>query len=600
MKRLLVLLPLLILLAGCSEEKPQQTQPQTQPVTQTATQSQPETKPVVNRNALVSAELSGENLGVLSMGADLLLFGEDSLSIVDAKTLEIVLTERIPGVPLPDSGLVWTHTDGVAYFDAANKFIVFLGTNLKETMRLQMPEDMVGTACLATDWNTVYYCTASEIRALDMKKGVSRLVMARQAINQSVSSVLLDGAVLNCVEQTESGRKTVLISSQTGEILYDGMFLTNMVGSGTRYYLTIDHKSVEEIIFGDVEGEPQNFWPKQTPDGYQILPERNAVITACADSTGVILDYYDLTNGRHAASICIENQQSVTAFAAEADGGVWILCGKTIYLWNPGASRTEDETIYTMPRITRETPDTDGLAKVKKTAKKLARQFDVKWLLADDAWQVAPWDYTFETEYIPRAFEDALSALQKTMSQFPENFFTLAAQRSNSKKLTVVLVREIKGAPEKGTLATNGCIQYRLDGDLYVALRMDADLERNFYHAMGHLIDTRVLSTGTAFYEWEKLNPPDFAYDNDYIANQNRNADEYLRDSDRWFIDTFSMSFPVEDRSRIFEFACLPGNDGYFVSTIMKQKLKRVCEGIRKSFALENDERQFLWEQYLQ
>ena len=599
MKRLLVLLPLLILLAGCSEEKPQQTQPQTQPLTQEATQSQTE-KPTAGKKALASVELGDENLGFLSMGADLLLFGEGSLSIVDAKTLEIVITEKVSGVPLPESGLVWTHADGVAYFDDAGKAIVFLGTNLKETMRLQMPEDMVGTACLAADWNTVYYCTASEIRALDMKMGVSRLVMAQPSIKQSVTGVLLDGAVLNCIELGSDGKmKTVLISAKTGEILYDGTFLTNMVGSGTRYYLTMDHKSVEEIIFGEIEGDPRNFWPKQTPERYQILPERNAVVTACADETGIILDYYDLTDGKRTASICIEKQNRVTAFAAETDGGIWVLCGKTMYLWNPDRSELKDTQVYTMPRITREAQDAEGLAKVKENAQELGQKFDVDWLLADDAWQVIPWDYTFETEYIPRAFEDALAELHNAMTNFPENFFTLAAKKSENKKLTIVLVREINGAPEKGTLATNGCIQYRLDGNLYVALRMDSDLERNFYHAIGHLIDSRVLSAGTAFYEWEKLNPPSFVYDNDYIANLDRNAADYLRESDRWFIDTFSMSFPVEDRSRIFEYACLPGNEMYFTSTIMKQKLQRVCKGIREAFELENVEEKFLWEQYL-
>jgi hypothetical protein len=120
---------------------------------------------------------------------------------------------------------------------------------------------------------------------------------------------------------------------------------------------------------------------------------------------------------------------------------------------------------------------------------------------------------------------------------------------------------------------------------------MDADLERNFYHAIGHLTDTRVLSASTAYYEWEKLNPPNFAYDNDYIANQDRDAGDYLLDSDRWFIDTFAMSFPVEDRSRIFEFACLPGNENYFSSKIMKQKLQRVCKGIREAFDLEGDKK---------
>ena len=601
MKRLLVLLPLLALLIGCAQEQPQQTQPDTQPQTQEATETAVASESVDTRLPLASVQLdSAGSIGFMSMGADLLLFEENALTIVDAGTLGTVVTEQIQGIPKPDSGLIWTHADGVAYYDADSRNLVFLGTNLKETMRLQMPEDMIGTACLSPDWSTVFYCTDSEIRALDMKNGVSRLVKMHPAVEQSVSGVILDGEVLNCVEQdADSAQQTVLISAQTGEVLYEGTFLTNMVSNGTRYYLTIDHKSVEEIIFGEIDGTPQNFWPAQTPDRYQILPERNAVITACSGETGVILDYYDLDAGRRSASVCIEDQEKVTAFAAETDGGVWILCGQTMYLWYPDLSPVDDRTVYTCSRYTRNAPDTEGMVAVEEQVQQLAEQYGVTLLIGDQVDQLAPWDYSFETEYIPRAYEDALSKLKQTMSSFPEDFFTLAAQKSENKTLTIILVRGIYGALDKGTLASAGGIQYWLDGNLYMALSLSADVERFFYHEMGHIIDVRVLSTGTAFYEWEKLNPPGFVYDNDYIANQNRQDDVYLRDSDRWFIDTYSMSFAVEDRSRIFEFACLPGNEKYFTSTIMKQKLQRVCKGIREAFGLEEDERQFVWEQYL-
>lgn len=601
MKRLLVLLPLLALLAGCSQEKPEQPQPDSTGETEITTQTTTQSAPADQRQPLVSVPLDSEGfLGFISMGKDLLLFEENALAIVDSQTLKTVVREEVQGIPLPESGLVWTRQDGVAYFDESSKDLVFLGTNLKETMRLQLPEDMTGTACLSQDWNTVYYCTASEIRALDMKRGVSRLVMAHPAVRQSVSGVMLEGEVLNCVEQDGNGaRKSVLISAKTGEVLYEGTFLTNMVSSGMQYYLSIDHKSVEEIIFGGVNGAPKNLWPAQTPEYYQIFPERNAVITAGRDDAGIYLDYYDLSDGSRSAGISVTGQGKVTGFAAETDGGIWILCGKTMYLWYPDLSPVEDPAVYTAPRYTNSAPDVEGLAKVKAQIQQLQEKYGVLFLTGEEAKHVAPWDYSFEAEYIPQAYIDAISILERAMNRFPENFFTIAAQKSNNKRLSIILVRGIYGALDKGTLASAGGIQYWQDGNLYMALSLTADVERFFYHEMGHIIDTRVLSTGTAFYEWEKLNPPGFRYDNDYIANQNRQDDQYLQDANRWFIDSYSMSFAVEDRSRIFEYACLPGNEKYFISANMQQKLQRVCTGIRQAFKLEGNETRFIWEQYL-
>lgn len=601
MKRLLVLLPLLVLLIGCSQEKPQQTQPDTHSETQDATQTTTESVSVDTAEPLASVQLeSAESTGFTSMGADLLLIEADGLAILDAQTLEPVVTEKLQGLPKPDRGLIWTHADGVAYYDASGRSIVFLGTNLKETMRLQMPDDMMGVACLSPEWDTVYYCTASEIRALDMKNGISRLIKAHPAVRQTVSGVILDGAVLNCVEQDDSGKlQTVLISAQTGELLYEGTYLSNMVGDGANYYLTIDHESVQEIIFGSIDGGAQNLWTEQKPEWFKILPDRNAVVAACRVAEGIALDYYDLTSGRRSASVTLTGQQVLTSIVAETDGGIWILCGQTMYLWYPDLSPVEDPAVYTAPRYTRADPDTEGLAEIAARAQKLEQRYGVSFLLGESANHIAPWDYSFETEYIPQAYENTLSVLEQTMAQFPDTFFASAAEKSANRKLTIVLVRGIYGALEKGTLASAGGIQYWLDGNLYMVLSLAADVERFFYHEVGHIIDTKVLSAGTAFYEWEKLNPPGFAYDNDYIANQDRQDETYLQDADRWFIDTYSMSFAVEDRSRIFEYACFEGNEKYFTSATMQQKLQRVCQGIREVFHLEEDPRTFIWEQYL-
>ena len=59
------------------------------------------------------------------------------------------------------------------------------------------------------------------------------------------------------------------------------------------------------------------------------------------------------------------------------------------------------------------------------------------------------------------------------------------------------------------------------------------------------------------------------------------------------------MSFPKEDRARIFEYALLPGNREVFTPERMQSKLLAVCTGIREAYGLKNDSRIFPWEQYL-
>ena len=601
-----VLLLLAVLLCGCNNTSPEATStaPGTTPATQeqTAPQQTQEATEGQQQQALTAFSLESDKCtGIATMGADVLLFEKDTLTILNGTTLEQEVTAQIPGIPAPDSGLVKVREDGVAYFDAAQKCIVYLGVNLSETLRLQLPEDMIGTACLSPDWSMVYYCTDSAVRALDMSTGVSHLVKEQTAHFQSVTGVLLDGAVLRCTEQKADGTvRTALLSAETGELLYEGSALSGMISGEDRYFLCVDHKSVTEMVFGTPDGKPQVLWAAAQDMLVGVLPNADGVVIARQEKDGLWVDRYDLTTGLRTAMVCLGQQEEVCGFAADIKNGVlWLHSGQMLYRWEPALSPSGDTMVYTASRDTREQPNEAALVAVQQASLELEERYQVELLLWKEAEQVTPWDYTFDTEYLAQAYDKAFDTLNRVMAQFPENFYVQAAERSANKKMTIVLVRGIYGAPENGTLASAGGIQYWLDGNLYMALSMGDELERYFYHEMGHVIDTRVLSTSTAFYEWEKLNPPSFQYDNDYIANQDRQDEQYLRDSDRWFIDTYSMSFAVEDRSRILEYASLPGNEAYFQSSIMQQKLQRICTGIRQAFGLETDERQFVWEQYL-
>jgi hypothetical protein len=129
---------------------------------------------------------------------------------------------------------------------------------------------------------------------------------------------------------------------------------------------------------------------------------------------------------------------------------------------------------------------------------------------------------------------------------------------------------------------------------------MDEKMEQSFYHELFHIIDSRVMSKCSLYDTWDTLNPKGFSYDYDYIANQNREDYQLTEGDRRAFIDIYAMSYPKEDRARIFEYAMLAHQEEVFASDIMQSKLSRLCAGIRKGLGISKSTENLPWEQYLQ
>lgn len=605
MKRLLGLLLLIVLLWGCSaKETPQEapTEPATQAQTDPGTYDPQNPIESQTGGAVMAYKPDMTNCtGMLTMGEALLVFRGENPTLLTHQQLTEFTTVELPGLPSPDSGLVQAHDDSVAYYNEKEKSIVFLGKNLRETARLQLQDDVVGGVYLSPDWKMAYYCTAEEVCALDMQTGISRLLKEHGGAKKTVTGVFLNGRALRCTSMQEDGtEKTVLLSTETGEQIYEGDHLASLATGEDWYFLQMQDCSVPEWLIGKDRGDATCLWPVGDPVEHWVLPGCDGVLTLCRQDGALVLDQYMFETGLRTASVRLEGLSEIHDLSVSSKGEVFFCSGESVYRWMPEKSPVEDETVYTMPRFNPNRPDEAGIAAAQTAAKALEKRYKVELLLYSEADSVAPWDYRFETEYIGKAYEKAIGQLDKIMAQFPEGFFATAAEKSANKKLTIVLVRGIYGAPESGTLESAPGVQYWLDGKAYIALTMGETLERYFYHEMGHVIDTVVLSKTKYFYEWEKWNPAGFKYDNDYTANLDRKDDQYLKAADRWFIDMYSMSFAVEDRSRIFEYASLPGNEAYFTSPHMQKKLQQICTGIRRAFGLRKDPNTFLWEQYLQ
>lgn len=605
-----VLLALMLLLCGCAQDTTEPMAP-TESSTQSAISEPsglyvPESAVELATGGAIRCFRidDGSYYGCAMLGEELVLMrqinGEGELSLYNGEDLEEVRTVSLGQGVFPTIAQMQTNKHGIGYYDSENKAVVFLNTDFVETGRMYLSTELMGNAWLTPDWQTVYYCTAEGIYAMDLQTGISRLLKEQNAIHQEITGGFGNGEVLRyAVEITEGQKQIQLIDTATGMVLQEGTHFNALLTQGGQYFMSQHVKGIRRLRFGSAE-DHQVLWPAEENAQPQMLFSNNAVVMVQQEEMRTSLAYYDLQTGKRTAALTLEGVTEVWGLQGDGKNGVWLFArdetgAQMLFHWDCTKSPTVDESDYTAPLYTRESPDTEGLAQVAQSAADLGSKFGIDILIWKDAAATAPADQFFTEEHMTQLYELYLSRLEQALSVFPEGFFT----KSSVGKLQIALVQKIAGEPAWGTLAQTDCVQF-WNGDVpVVAVTVGEDFERNLYHGVYLYMETRILSKSSALYEWYTLNPSGFDYDNNYITNLERTDTAYIEGENRYFIDLFSMSYAKEDRARIFEYACLPGNEEYFKSPVIQEKLRRICKGIRTAYGLKDVETTFLWEQYL-
>ncbi len=354
-----------------------------------------------------------------------------------------------------------------------------------------LPGDLTGPPMLSPDGNTLFYCTASHLRAWDLTTGVRRLV--REMEDPVLADVLLDGTVLQCT----AGEETLFLSAQDGQLLHRGRGRYQIRTEADRYYAQVPAGENQVSLWGVAGGEPM------------LLTAENAS-----------LPY---------------SRQDLTALQREATA--------------------------------------------------LGDRYGITILLGEEAAAAA---YGLTPETLEPVLRQGLDALEQALAAFPE---TMLRQTSGHfSGLTLCLVRSIEGNEE---------YRFLQDRQAYLVIALGPDLAQDLHHGLFHWMETHIFAESTAFDRWDSLNPAGFSYDYDFEANTARNSGVYLFGEHRAFVDTYSMSYPSEDRARILEYAMLPGQEAVFRPLAMQKKLQALCAGIREAFSLEDRADALLWEQYL-
>ena len=545
---------------------------------------------------------------ILALGDNILLIsaGENSaeLTLLSGENLYPAAQLHISGWLSSDSHSLHYWENGISFYEEGTNQTVVLDNDLQIVSFIDAPEGLIGEPILSSDRSTLYYCTADSLRALELDTGISRCLKEMDYPYQVLTGLHMNDTVLECVYRDGTlDSRTMYLSTETGAILNTLYSEPTFYSHGDRYYANIVESSVFSRLFGTAEGQAMSL---NLPEDVlcSFLPEDNAAITTTSwDGTQLLLNYYDLDSGYRTAALNLTSDTYPWAFCSYGDGKLAFLQydreyeAQVLHIWDTTKTPVIDDHCYTSLHYTREDPDTEGLAACRAYAEEIGRRYGIEVLIHKEAAAVEPFDYDLEYEHLVGVLKRELELLDRNLSRYPEGFLTTLASRFDG--LSICIVRSLTGSAEAGSLNSADGIQFLNGYHAYIALAAPTNTEYALYHELCHLIDTVVISESGAYDRWDELNPQGFAYDYDYISNQTRDSSAYLQESTRYFIDTYSMSFPKEDRARIMEYAMTEGNESFFRSPTMQAKLKLMCEGIREAFGLQKSPETFRWEQYL-
>ncbi|MGN0577777.1 MAG: hypothetical protein ACI4J4_04065 [Ruminiclostridium sp.] len=235
--------------------------------------------------------------------------------------------------------------------------------------------------------------------------------------------------------------------------------------------------------------------------------------------------------------------------------------------------------------------------------------------------------YAVFAETDEKLINNALVTLDGFLGKFPKGFFEEAMKRSYDCRgisfyLTGKIIPDLNESQSISDAAAfvfseNGCQLMVMD------ITQSNNLEKNLAHELMHIIEDSMygmyldengdITYREIFSRWDMLNPADFQYyysytdENGFTINYSGSeygGDTYYEGSSAdinsiYFVDGYSMTYPHEDRARIFENIATASPDAlptYFKGTAMQLKTAYLCACIRESFDCITDDTVLFWE----
>ena len=567
MKRLILVLLAVLLLAGCSKKSAKK-----EAVNATEATSQPVPTGVYEADSEIEKQSGGALRVYNTTGVDVYAVKGGVAVLHDSGELTLLDTEmgKTLNTATGIAHVLAVGDTSVFYYDGSIRECALDGSANRAWV---LPDGRVGDFAIGTKTREIYYCVQGQIRALHLDTGIDRMIKEHSMQHQNLTGAWFGGEVIGW--ETENG--TSFLSAIDGRELSGADGLESMY---THEDLLMAYRVdgvTKQLVVGERTGDRKLLFVQEQ----ELIPALAlGGVVAVDDTEELRLSFYQIADGKKTAAVTVHGQAHCLAVAA--DQFVWILTSTALYRWDVSATPVSEETVYTGPVPTAEAPDEAAISQCQQRVDQMEKDYGVKIEIWQDA--VAQTDnIPMDVEYQPQAINEMLDALEPHLMVFPDKFL-----RSTVKNgwVRICLVRHVD--------TPQGYTRFWAGKDCYIVIGYDADMAQAFYHGLGGAVDSHILGNSRDFEYWNDLNPDGFQYTYSDLLNP-ENA-EFIP---AFFVDEQAMVNPMEDRARIFYYAITQDNGHRFQDPAMQEKLKTLCLGIREAYDLQKSTDTYLWEQYL-
>lgn len=587
MKHFLPLFLIFLLLCGCTKEhSPAESTslPQTEP-SETSAEPDGIVCHSLPRSAYFDLRIMGEQLLLLSSEG-----ARTRLSVFSPKSGLSEADTAIDDSLIQEQGTLQAGAYGVVYYSRSQGCLIFLDSGLKETHRVFAPDQTRGIMVPASDAQTAYYSDGTCISRVDLSTGLTTLLS--DSSGNTLLGSLFDGKVLALSD--DKGNDIFLRVSDGTSVRLEGGCMDLISDGGCA--VSVPDSPDREIL---IQSPGSPVWKLDCP-AECIFPISSlhavAAVVSNSKETSVLL--WDQADGSGLGRFSLQGSLSVSAFAYDdSSSRLWLIASDQhgeFSLYGIPASEMifeAPDSAY-LPYYSAETPDHSGLQRIQAKLDSSSEGKCYEIVVNEPGYSFVFDSYLLTNAYQTTSLEPAAEAILSVLLGLPEGLLESCTDGTVDGMIHFGLYEAVSS---KNTLGCPGPVAHS-DGKYLVALSAE-DPEGSLYHALGHLMNNRILSTGNWLDNWEDDNPFYFSYS---CSMDSELLDEgYLEEGSRFFPSLLSMTFPAEDRAEILRFATKEGAESLFSDPAMQDKLLCLCQAIRSSFSLNAFPDPLPWEQYL-
>lgn len=319
-------------------------------------------------------------------------------------------------------------------------------------------------------------------------------------------------------------------------------------------YMLYNYKDNKVII--KKENEKKYYLnSKNETSNIKVNNEGTKLITFNNDSKE--LKIYDLENNKiiNKIKLNLSSEEFISLFILNDLAYAVVTNGISydLYVWNYKENTLNESMIS----------HSDSKSKINsyELVTKIKKEFNVNMYIYEKGVRFFN-DFYALPSYDDELTYDSLSKTYKMLSNFNKEFYDKFYINDNN-GIEIYLTDKVAPSDLNIQIKNPSAYSLVMNNTYIIALNINTNsYEKTLCHELMHTIENNMhdlynnkILKNEPFNKWNEYNPKDFKYNNSYIEESN---DRYTISSEKdvYFIDSYSHTYPSEDRARIFEQFC--------------------------------------------